>query len=239
MFEGLDPAVLAIWYVAFLFSTTAHEAAHALVARWGGDDTALRAGQVTLNPAPHIAREPFGMVLVPLLAFASAGWMIGWASAPYDPVWAERHPRRAAAMAAAGPAANFLIVISAVIGLRILVMSGVCIVPEGELALDRLVVAAAPESIWLWVGRFLSVLASLNLLLGVFNLFPLPPLDGAAVVEGLGTSRIRAAMAGFRAMPGAGLFGLLAAWMIFPKIYFKLFLLLVLIVHPGTDFEVF
>jgi Zn-dependent protease len=74
-----------IWYVAFLFSTTCHEASHALVAKLGGDDTAALGGQVSLNPIPHIRREPFGMVLIPLLAFFMSGSMIGWASAPYDP----------------------------------------------------------------------------------------------------------------------------------------------------------
>src|SRR5437879_2898291 len=56
-----------IWYVAFLFSTTCHEASHALVAKIGGDDTAARGGQITLNPIPHIQREPWGMVVIPLL----------------------------------------------------------------------------------------------------------------------------------------------------------------------------
>jgi hypothetical protein len=58
-----------IWYVVFLFSTTCHEASHALVAKLGGDDTAERTGQVTLNPMPHIRREPWGMVVIPILSF--------------------------------------------------------------------------------------------------------------------------------------------------------------------------
>jgi len=57
---------------------------------------------VTLNPWPHIRREPVGMILVPLITFATRGWMMGWASAPYDPTWAHRYPRRAAVMALAG-----------------------------------------------------------------------------------------------------------------------------------------
>ena len=62
-----------VWYVAFLFSLTVHEAAHALVALKLGDPTAYEGGQVTLNPLPHIKREPFGTVVVPLLSFGLAG----------------------------------------------------------------------------------------------------------------------------------------------------------------------
>src|SRR5579863_4630297 len=83
-----------IWYIVFLFSTTCHEGAHALIARIGGDPTAFHGGQVTLNPWPHIRREPFGLVVVPVLSYLVAHWMIGWASAPYDPEWQQRYPRR-------------------------------------------------------------------------------------------------------------------------------------------------
>src|SRR5215470_18953062 len=103
-----------IWYVAFLFSTTCHEASHALVAKLGGDDTAARGGQVTLNPMPHIRREPWGMVVIPILSFVLAQRMIGWASAPFNPDWERRYPRRAAWMALAGPAANFTLMFPAV-----------------------------------------------------------------------------------------------------------------------------
>ncbi len=91
-------ALGAVWYVVFLLSLTCHEAAHALAAKIGGDLTAFHAGQVTLDPTPHIRREPFGTILFPLLSFllSSGGWMIGWGSAPYDPTWQQRYPRRAA-----------------------------------------------------------------------------------------------------------------------------------------------
>src|SRR5581483_9482902 len=102
-----------IWYIVFLFSTTCHEAAHALAAKLGGDLTAFHGGQVSLDPIPHIRREPFGMVLMPILSYLVGGWMMGWASAPYDPHWAQRHPRRAAWMALAGPGANFTLVLLA------------------------------------------------------------------------------------------------------------------------------
>src|SRR5689334_25113478 len=113
-----------LWFVAFLFSTTVHEAMHALVAYRGGDATAYRGGQVSLSPLPHIRREPIGMLVVPLLTSLTQGWAMGWASAPYDPYWAERHPRRAALMAAAGPAGNLLVAAAALTLIKIGLMSG-------------------------------------------------------------------------------------------------------------------
>src|SRR5437763_13725039 len=79
-----------MWYVVFLLSTTCHEAAHAWAASLGGDLTAFHGGQVSLDPLPHIRREPFGMVVFPILTYIASQWMMGWASAPYDPYWAQR-----------------------------------------------------------------------------------------------------------------------------------------------------
>ena len=77
-----DLASAFIYYVVFLFSTTLHEAAHAWAAKLGGDLTAYHGGQVTLDPRPHIRREPFGMVVLPLLSVVTSGWPLGFASAP-------------------------------------------------------------------------------------------------------------------------------------------------------------
>src|SRR5437660_25605 len=123
----LTPENLAIGllrYVVFLFSTTCHEAAHALAAKIGGDPTAALGGQVSLNPIPHIRREPFGMVVVPALSLLTGGFMLGWASAPFDPLWRQRYPRRAAWMALAGPAANFTLVLLSILLIRIGIFTG-------------------------------------------------------------------------------------------------------------------
>ena len=165
----LSPETLAlgfIWYVAFLFSTTCHEAAHAFVAKLGGDTTAALGGQVSLNPIPHIRRAPFGMVVIPILSFLFSGGMIGWASAPYDPHWERRHPHRSGWMALAGPAANFTLMIVAALAIRI----GRS---QHLLAFDPL--TGKPGIVFLT----LFVVFSLNLLLGTFNLLPVPPLDGS------------------------------------------------------------
>jgi len=213
-------ALFPVWYAAFLLALTCHEAGHALVARWGGDDTAYLSGQVSLNPWPHIRREPLGTVLVPLLTYftGSSRWMMGWASAPYDPLWEDRHPRRAALMSAAGPAANFILFAIAFSVLKAGLLGGVWIVPQDEIALDRLV-AAAPGSAGLVdaAGRFLSVVMGLNLILGVFNLLPFPPLDGIAVVAGIAPP-IRALYQKLRAIPAIGIVGVIVAWRISPYV---------------------
>jgi Zn-dependent protease len=194
-----------VWYVAFLFSTTCHEAAHALVAKLGGDDTAERGGQVTLNPIPHIRREPWGMVVIPILAFLFANSMIGWASAPFSPEWERRYPRRAALMAYAGPAANFTLMLIAAILIRVgradgWFHRGV----EGQQSL---------------LGLVLSVFFALNLLLGVFNLLPVPPLDGSAgIMMFMGNETAQRYLDWLRTTPYRGL-GLLVAILAFRYIY--------------------
>ncbi len=165
----LSPETLVlgfIWYIAFHFSTTCHEAAHALVAKLGGDSTAALGGQVSLNPIPHIRRSPFGMVVIPILSFFFSGGMIGWASAPYDPLWERRHPHRSAWMALAGPAANFTLMIMAALAIRI----GRS---QHLLSIDPL--TGKPGIVFVT----LFIVFSLNLLLGTFNLLPVPPLDGS------------------------------------------------------------
>src|SRR5438132_1098777 len=125
--------------------------------------------QRTLNPIPHIRREPFGMVIVPIVSFF-LGSMVGWASAPYDPLWQRRYPRRAAWMALAGPAANFSLMLIAGITLRLNFRYG---------WLHRGGSSSSGES---FVLTALAIFFSLNLLLGTFNLLPFPPLDGSSAI---------------------------------------------------------
>ena len=159
--------LIFIWYMVFLFSTTCHEAAHALVAKIGGDETASVGGQVSLNPIPHIQREPWGMVVIPILFLLLNGSIIGWASAPYDPNWQYRHPRRAAWMALAGPTTNYLLMLLAAIALRVGISQG-------------WLTAGASTGGVAFATNVLFAFFSLNLLLGTFNLIPFPPLDGSS-----------------------------------------------------------
>jgi Zn-dependent protease len=178
----MDPTRLAfgfLEYVVFLLSTTCHEAAHALVAKWGGDMTAFEGGQVSLNPIPHVRREIFGMVILPLVGILSGTGLIGYASAPYNPAWSVRYPKRSGLMSLAGPAANLLLAIVAGILMRIGLTAGIFV--PGTISTDSIVEASTTGSMT-GVATILSVFFSLNLLLCCFNLLPIPPLDGFGVL---------------------------------------------------------
>ncbi|MBI5168791.1 MAG: site-2 protease family protein [Candidatus Eisenbacteria bacterium] len=232
---------LVFWLPAFLFSTTVHEAAHAWAARRGGDSTAADAGLVTLSPLPHMARSPLGMVVVPVLTSFTHGVTLGWASAPFDREWADRHPRRAALMAAAGPAGNLAIAAAALLLIRIGLVVG-WFEPPSQVTLDRLVDAAgaagaagavANGGAADFFAHGLSVLAMLNVILAVFNLLPLPPLDGASVVTLFLPEKLARRVAEVHRAPGLSFVGLVAAWQLFPMLTRPLFALVVTLLHPG------
>ncbi len=165
---GLDVGHLVTIFAVLLFSLTIHESAHAWSAWRFGDPTAQRLGRISLNPARHI--DPIGTLLLPLVAFTTGAPIIGWAK----PVPVNGHnldnPRRDFLyIAAAGPASNLVLA-----GLASLVMRSVPVSPI-ELGLGP----ALP------VWRIASVAFELNLLLAVFNMVPIPPLDGGNVLAGL------------------------------------------------------
>lgn len=229
-------AEFGIWFVVFLFSTTLHEAGHALFARLGGDDTAYLGGQVGLNPVPHMRREPVGMILAPILSFVFMGWMMGWASTPYDPYWAQRHPRRQAFMSAAGPGANLLIAAAAFAALWLLLAQGVLVAPQA-VSFSRL---AEPAPVYGHgsmldpVARALSIALSLNLLLCLFNLLPLPPLDGSGVLHGLFPDSLGRFIEMLRGNPMMSLLGLMVAWQIFPPVVGPALRCVLELLHPGV-----
>lgn len=225
-----------VYYVVFLFSTTLHEAAHAWAAKLGGDLTAYHGGQVTLDPRPHIKREPFGMVILPLLSAITSGWPLGFASAPYDPAWALRHPKRAGWMALAGPGANLLLVIVAAALLRAGIAAGVFFAPP-SIKFDHLVGTEA-GGMWSTAGFLLSVFFSLNLVLACLNLIPLPPLDGSAAIPLLLPERSAAKYQELLLGHGRafGIVGLLVAWQLFDVIFHPVFLLAVNLLHPGSHY---
>lgn len=224
----------ACWYVVFLFSTTVHEASHALAAYRLGDDTAYRGGQVSLDPTPHIKREPFGMVVIPIVSFILGGWMIGWASAPYDPMWAHRHPRRAGVMAMAGPASNFLLMLLAAILIRVGIGMGWFELPE-QVGSGHVVDAIATSGLPVLAATLLSITFSLNLLLFVFNLIPFPPLDGSSLpllfLSNEGAAKYWAILRG----PGMNMIGLIVAWRLFNIVYPTIHLFVVNTMYIGLD----
>lgn len=176
------------YYLVLLVSVVLHEAAHAYVAMKLGDLTAYYGGQVSLNPMPHIEREPVGLVGVPILCYALGSAPLGWASAPYSVAWADRYPKRSALMALAGPLANLLLAVSAYTIIMFGLHEGWLTHPQsvsgGLVGFTQFTSSAIEDdAIMIGVAATLSIFFSLNVLLFLFNLIPVPPLDGSSIIK--------------------------------------------------------
>jgi len=165
---------LAVWALPVLVAIIFHELAHGMVAYWRGDDTALRAGRLTLNPLAHI--DPIGSIAIPLfLLIAQAPFLFGYAKPVPVNFGQLRNPKRDMVLvAAAGPLMNvFLAIISA--------------------AVLKAILALSPHhAVWGLSGATLKPVAmmaarsvGMNVVLAVFNMLPIPPLDGGRVLVGL------------------------------------------------------
>lgn len=160
------PQLVAVAILPLLFAITVHEVAHGWMAKKFGDPTAHRLGRLTLNPLKHI--DPVGTILVPGLLLLLGGFVFGWAK-PVPVTWENlRHPKRdMAIVAAAGPAANFLMALFWAVIARIGVQLGV-------------------QS---WAGLPMQYMGmfgiEINAVFMILNLIPLPPLDGGRVAVGL------------------------------------------------------
>jgi Zn-dependent protease len=232
--ENLVDAVL--FYVAFLLSVTLHEAAHAWAAKRGGDETAYLGGQISIDPIPHIRREPIGMLVLPILTVVTMGWPFGYASAPYNAAWAREHPRRAAWMALAGPGANALLLILTAVLIRVGVGMGDLTAPS-SVNLTQVVIALDPEAgLAPGVAFLLSAFFTMNLVLLVLNLIPVPPLDGSGALPLLLSKEWGERYRDFCAQPGFGIAGILVAWMLFGEILFPTFLAAVNLLYPELHY---
>jgi Zn-dependent protease len=155
----------SIWILPLLFAITFHEAAHGFAALRFGDDTAARLGRVSANPLRHV--DPFGTVVLPgILLITQAPFLFGWAKPVPVNFW-RLHPQRLGMIlvAAAGPATNLVLALA----------SALLIYPT---------LAMSP---WLgeWVGHNLLNSVRINIVLAVFNMLPIPPLDGGRVAVGI------------------------------------------------------
>lgn len=207
----MDPVLGVMWFVVWIVALTCHEAGHAFAAWKLGDPTAYHGGQVTLDPVPHIKREPFGTVILPIISFAVFGWMVGWASAPYDPFWAQQHRKKAAWMALAGPIANLILLIIAGLLIRAGMALEIFQAPDSIKKFTEITEAASSG----WASgpaTLLSIWFSLNLILFVFNLMPLPPLDGSQVVVLFLDDHTSERYSRVIQQPGFRIFGLIVAW---------------------------
>jgi Zn-dependent protease len=159
-----------IYFGCLVVAVLLHEISHGVAAFALGDDTAKRAGRLTLNPVPHV--DPFGSLILPAMGALAGLPIIGYAKpVPVNPR-RMRNPRRDALLVSlAGPASNFVLMAVAAITTRWLLNSGSGLATAIDRSGDNLLV------------EVVFAFAVVNLLLGIFNLLPIPPLDGSAIFE--------------------------------------------------------
>lgn len=159
-----------VYFLVLIPTIIVHEVAHGVVANWCGDDTAKRAGRLSLNPLRHI--DPIGSVLLPILLILTTGYAFGWAKPVPVNVGRLRHPRNQAVLVGlAGPAVNVVLAFVAGFVFRMVAT------PQ--------VLYYLPLSQWPIVDLVLFYVGWVNVIIAVFNLIPIPPLDGSAVLERL------------------------------------------------------
>ncbi len=167
--------------IVFLFAISIHESAHAWMANRRGDPTARMLGRVTLNPIKHI--DPIGTVLLPLIAAYSHFPMIGWAKpTPVDPRNFKSPVMDDILTSVAGPVSNFVVAICALLLLLLIKLS----TPLGRQIVFGIpygIISPEMNSVLVPLSLLLYELMRINIILGVFNLIPVPPLDGSHVLR--------------------------------------------------------
>jgi len=189
--------------IAFLFAISVHESAHAWMANRRGDPTARMLGRITLNPIKHI--DPSGTILLPAMGLYYGGGIFGWAKpTPVDPRNFRNPVVDDILTSVIGPISNFVIATASLILLAFISLSSAV---GHRLVADRALYQGGflppPDSPLVPLVWFLDIMMWLNILLGVFNLIPVPPLDGSHVLRHFLAEPIR------RAYDTVGMFGLL------------------------------
>ncbi len=191
---SIDIAQAILIYTCLILSLSVHEAAHAATADLLGDDTPRHQGRVTLNPLSHI--DLMGTVILPLMMLMSSGMMLGWAKpVQINPRNFKNGRRDDALVTLAGPASNVLLAILFIFITRVFVMF------QGDMA-------TAPDL----VVSFLYFMVYLNIILAIFNMIPVPPLDGHHLLP----LRIKETLRGMGFMPIIIVFML--AWRVLPVV---------------------
>jgi Zn-dependent protease len=186
--------------IVFLFAISFHESAHAWMANRCGDPTARMLGRISLNPIRHI--DPVGTILLPAIALFTGLKVIGWAKpTPVDPRNFQNPVLDDILTAVAGPISNFVVATSAAI-----VLGAIALVAPGGRPIVREIVTGLvlSNSLLVPLSLLLYELMVINIILGVFNLIPVPPLDGSHVLRHFLSESIR------RVYDMVGIFGLIA-----------------------------
>lgn len=183
--RDFDVGFAIIWFVVFLFSLSFHEAAHAWTSEKFGDDTGRLQGRITLNPIAHI--DPIGTIVFPLISMLTTIPLLGWAKpVETNPLLWRDKTKANISVSAAGPISNFILVVIAFAILKTLVINGTLVFNPRLTSIYNAVVPAPGLAAFMDpLTMFLNVMLMLNLALGIFNLIPVPPLDGSHVLESI------------------------------------------------------
>lgn len=186
--------------IVFLFAISFHESAHAWMANRCGDPTARMLGRISLNPIKHI--DPIGTILLPAIALFTGFRMIGWAKpTPVDPRNFKNPVLDDILTSVAGPVSNFIVATSAALVLGAIALMA----PDGRPVVRGVLTGfVLSNSFLVPVSMLLYELMAINIVLGVFNLIPVPPLDGSHVLRHFLSESVR------RVYDTVGIFGLIA-----------------------------